>query len=96
LDKNIPILEKVLLLRQEEAELLNFKSHAEYILAIRMAKTPEKVLSFLNDLNEKLTPGLYTDLNKFLELKKLSVKNGDFPLMVKLILGIGATITIWL
>jgi len=55
LDKNIVILEKVLLLRQEEAELLGFKTHADYILAIRMAKSPEKVLSFLNDLSENLT-----------------------------------------
>jgi len=70
LPKNIPILEKVLLLRQEEAELLGYKTHAEYILAVKMAKTPEAVLSFLDDLSKKLTPGLTTDLEKMLSYKK--------------------------
>ncbi len=37
-------------LRNEKAQLLGFKNHAEFILCDRMAKTPENVFNFLNDL----------------------------------------------
>jgi len=77
--QNEPILERVVLLRQEEAKLLGFKNHAEYILAIRMAKTPAEVLRFLNDLNDKLTPGLKSDLDEFLVLKKAEMEKRGLP-----------------
>ena len=43
-------------LRQQRAALLGYKTHAHYVLEERMAKTPEKVIHFLNDLLEKATP----------------------------------------
>ena len=43
-------------LRQQRATLLGYKTHAHYVLEERMAKTPEKVMHFLNDLLEKATP----------------------------------------
>ena len=36
--------------------LLGYKTHAHYVLEERMAKTPEKVIDFLNDLLEKANP----------------------------------------
>ena len=43
-------------LRQQRAALLGYKTHAHYVLEERMAKTPQKVIHFLNDLLEKATP----------------------------------------
>ncbi|TCI84484.1 M3 family metallopeptidase [Tenacibaculum sp. M341] len=42
--------------RHQRALLLGYKSHAHFVLEERMAETPEKVLSFLNDLLEKAKP----------------------------------------
>jgi len=43
-------------LRQQRAELLGYKTHAHFVLEERMAKTPEKVEDFLNELLEKAKP----------------------------------------
>ncbi len=43
-------------LRHKRAELLGYKSHAHFVLEERMAETPEKVKSFLNELLEKAKP----------------------------------------
>ncbi|MFS4456456.1 M3 family metallopeptidase [Maribacter sp. 2304DJ31-5] len=43
-------------LRHERANLLGYKTHAHYVLEERMAETPEKVYSFLNELLEKAKP----------------------------------------
>lgn len=43
-------------LRHQRANLLGYKSHAHFVLEERMAETPEKVQSFLNELLEKAKP----------------------------------------
>ena len=43
-------------LRYERANLLGYKTHAHFVLEERMAKTPEKVEHFLNELLEKAKP----------------------------------------
>ncbi|PZD76984.1 M3 family metallopeptidase [Mesonia sp. K7] len=43
-------------LRHQRAQLLGFETHAHFVLEERMAKTPEKVKSFLNELLEKAKP----------------------------------------
>jgi len=43
-------------LRFERANLLGYKTHAHFVLEERMAQTPEKVKTFLNDLLEKAKP----------------------------------------
>jgi oligopeptidase A len=47
---NTSIMENILKARHELANLLGFNSYAEYSLATKMAKKPEQVLSFLQDL----------------------------------------------
>lgn len=54
--ENVVLLEELVSLRQKHAELLGFKTHAHFMLDARMAKTPEAVVPFLEDLNVKLTP----------------------------------------
>tara|TARA_R110002050_G_scaffold75144_4_gene161194 strand:+ start:41049 stop:43082 length:2034 start_codon:yes stop_codon:yes gene_type:complete len=43
-------------LRFKRAQLLGYKTHSHFVLEERMAKTPEKVTSFLNELLEKAKP----------------------------------------
>ena len=43
-------------LRHQRALLLGYDSHAHFVLEERMAKSPEKVISFLEELKEKAQP----------------------------------------
>ncbi|MEZ4792654.1 MAG: M3 family metallopeptidase [Gelidibacter sp.] len=55
-------------LRFERAQLLGYKTHAHFVLEERMAKTPEKVEEFLNELLTKAKPAAikeFTKLQKF-------------------------------
>lgn len=45
---NKALIQKMVNLRLERAKLLGFNSHAEYILAENMAKTPDRVFNMLN------------------------------------------------
>ncbi|MCP9201573.1 M3 family metallopeptidase [Gramella sp. GC03-9] len=47
---------KIVKLRYQRAKLLGFDSHAHFVLEERMAETPEKVDSFLNEMLEKAKP----------------------------------------
>ena len=47
---------KIATLRHNRAVLLGYKTHSHFVLEERMAKTPEKVQQFLNELLEKAKP----------------------------------------
>ncbi|RDK84264.1 M3 family metallopeptidase [Marinirhabdus gelatinilytica] len=47
---------KLVNLRHQRAKLLGYDSHAHFVLEERMAKTPQKVQSFLEELLEKAKP----------------------------------------
>ena len=47
---NKEVLKQILTLPLEKAKLMGYKNHAEYVLAENMAKTPETVMDFLNNL----------------------------------------------
>jgi len=49
---NKEIIKKIVKLRDERAKLLGFGNHAEYIIDVNMAKTPEAVYEFLMQLWE--------------------------------------------
>ncbi|MFO1369208.1 MAG: M3 family metallopeptidase [Marinagarivorans sp.] len=53
---NQPVMEEILQLRLEMAQLLGFKHYAEYSLASKMASTPQQVLDFLHQLAEQSRP----------------------------------------
>ncbi len=69
---NTEIMEKILALRHEEAQLLDFVNYAELSLATKMANSPNDVISFLEDLVQKSLPQARQDLN---DLKKFALEN---------------------
>lgn len=53
---NKEIVLEIAKLRHQRAKLLGYKTHAHFVLEERMAKSPEKVKSFLEELYEKALP----------------------------------------
>lgn len=70
---NNEIAIKLANLRLEKAKLLGFKSYAEFALEETMAKTPERVMTFLNDL---WTPTLAKAKEEAAEIKALMNAEG--------------------
>ena len=53
---NTPVIDEILRLRQEMAELLGFDTYADYSLADKMASSVTEVAAFLRDLASKSKP----------------------------------------
>lgn len=68
------ILSKIALLRVERANLLGFKTHADFKLEINMAKNPQTVFKFLNEL---WTPAIKKAKSEADEMQKLIYKEGN-------------------
>lgn len=66
---NIPLFREVILLRGEAARLLGLASHAELRTRELMAKTPENVHAFLEDLDLQLRPSAHAELDALRALK---------------------------
>ncbi len=65
---NTPLIAEILKLRREAARLLGYPSHAVVSLIPKMAKSPEEVLGFLEDLADKAMPFArrdYAELKQF-------------------------------
>ncbi|OQR93358.1 thimet oligopeptidase [Thraustotheca clavata] len=67
---NVAIVEEMVQLRHEVANLLGFTSHAAFIADIRMAKFPDSIRCFLKDLNRKLSSLTIRERDALLSLKK--------------------------
>ena len=72
-NNNEQVVLDIVKLRHERANLLGYKTHAHFVLEERMAETPEKVLSFSNDLLEKAKPAAERE---FKELSDFAKKDG--------------------
>ncbi len=59
---NLPLMEEILALRHEKAQLLGYAHYAELSLAKKMAGSTDEVLGFLNDLAERARPRAEEDL----------------------------------
>jgi len=71
-NNNEDIVKSIVKLRHQRAKLLGFKSHAEYILEERMAKSPKNVNDFLDDLLSKAKPAAqkeFDELSQFAQEK---------------------------
>lgn len=69
-DKNLEILKQILVEREKMAHLLGFKTFAEYKTVNRMAKNPQNVWTFENELKDKVRRKAEIDYNELLEVKR--------------------------
>lgn len=70
---NRQLISDLINLRQKKARLLGYRTYADYVLEERMAKTPRKVMDFLNELLEKAKPYAESELR---DLAVLARKDG--------------------
>lgn len=70
---NKEIILKIANLRAERANLLGYKTYAEYIINNNMAKTPEKVYEFLNKIME---PALAVAQKDLAEMQTIADREG--------------------
>ena len=68
---NSALMQELLMLRQEEAQLLGFQNFAEASLVAKMASSPAQVLDFLRDLAQRARPFAEKDLS---ELRDFAAK----------------------
>ncbi len=68
-EDNLPLLRIILRERRQLANLLGYPSYAAYIVEDKMAKTPENVWAFENELRSALQTKADTELLELLELK---------------------------
>lgn len=57
-------------LRHERANLLGYETHADFVLEERMAEKPEKVITFLNELQEKAKPAAIKEFEQLKDFAK--------------------------
>jgi thimet oligopeptidase len=60
--QNIKVLDSLLYYRQQYAKILGYRSYAAYALTDKMAANPQTVWNFENNLIQKLTPRVTSDL----------------------------------
>ncbi|KAJ2847794.1 metalloendopeptidase, partial [Coemansia erecta] len=68
--ENVALMQEAIGLRLEAARLLGYKTHAEFILVEKMAKTPKSVMDFEADLRAKLNVLAKRELSEFEERKR--------------------------
>jgi len=77
---NEQVVLEIVNLRHQRANLLGYKTHAHFVLEERMAETPEKVISFSNDLLAKAKPAAIKEFN---ELEAYAKKLDDIDQLQK-------------
>ena len=70
---NAPLMEEILALKTEKAQLLGFESYAHLSVARKMARNPDEVLAFLNNLAAKAYPQAKQE---FVELAAFAKQQG--------------------
>ena len=67
---NQNIIQNIIQLKHQRANLLGYSTHADFVLEERMAKTPKEVLDFLESLLQKSKPKAMTEVKEVAELAK--------------------------
>lgn len=67
-EKNLPILDRLLVLREQKAHLLGYENWAAYVLETKMAKTPEIVMKFLESMKNRIAPLVEREMRECLSV----------------------------
>jgi oligopeptidase A len=74
---NTKLIVEIVALRRELAQLLGFANYAEYSLEPKMAKSPQQVLQFLNELAAKAKPFAERDLTELKDFARNELGHDD-------------------
>ncbi len=78
--KNVSVIEKIVSLRAQAADLLGYESPAEYEVEVRMAKTPENVQQFYAKLQPLVRRKALLDYEELTQAKRDHTGNPDAKL----------------
>ncbi|PPQ96842.1 hypothetical protein CVT26_006011 [Gymnopilus dilepis] len=78
-EKSVPLFNRAMELRHKIASLLGYKTWADYVTEVKMAKTGKTVEDFLDDLEDKLKPLGIKELEGLRELKKKEHEEKGLP-----------------
>lgn len=81
-DVNSKLLQEIVSIRKEIAKILGYKSWNHYVIEERMAKEPERVKSFLLELQQKLQPKAKKEIELLGQLKKKLKNQKDSKLEI--------------
>lgn len=77
---NAPLIEKILALRHEKAQLLGYATFPDYVLAERMAKTPQKAIALLEELALHAKPFAQREIDEVKAFAKTQGLEAPFEL----------------
>jgi thimet oligopeptidase len=80
-DKNLDVLQQVLVERQKKAKLLGYPSYAAYQTSSRMAKTPQTVWDFETKLVDRVKQKTAQDMQELLTVKRSTPGNAAATLL---------------
>jgi len=75
-DQNLALLNRMVELRLQMAQMLGFPSHAHLRQQSRMAKSPDVVIPFLSDLSKRLLPIYEKELE---EMRQMRIEEEGIP-----------------
>src|SRR5262249_12092078 len=75
--RNLEILDEIVALRKEMADLYGVPSYAHYVTKRRMVENPETVARFLDDVKSVVTECEVSDLRALAEIKESKIERWD-------------------
>ncbi|HOG19065.1 MAG TPA: M3 family metallopeptidase [Salinivirgaceae bacterium] len=79
-DKNLDILNNLVQKRYQLAQVMGYETYADYNLVPKMAKDPETVWNFINDLVERAKPKAKADIEELRQVKATETGNKNSKL----------------
>ena len=76
-ENNLDICKRIINLRREIAQLLGYKTYADYVLKRRMASNPRKVYRLLDDLVDAYKPTAIKEREELKKMAKAELKPWD-------------------
>jgi oligopeptidase A len=74
---NTALMDEIVKLRGEEAQLLGFANYGELSLASKMASSPQQVVEFMRELSQRARPFAEKDLSELREFARAELEISD-------------------
>ena len=81
-EENVPLLQKILVHRDEVAHRLGYASYADYATEVRMVKNATNAITFLENLKRGLQPKFDAELAEFREMKAKETGNPNAQIFI--------------